>query len=96
MATDASSSPHLLADKIKAKVLVAGADEDAHFDEGQKARLDKALSEAGVEADVSIWKGAKHGWVPTDMPVHNPEAAERHWRELIKLFDETLKQPVSA
>jgi hypothetical protein len=29
--------------------------------------------------------------VPTDMPVHNPEAAERHWKELVALFDETLK-----
>jgi carboxymethylenebutenolidase len=91
MATDTSNSPHLLADKIRAKVLVAGADEDGSFDEAQKERLDKALAEAGVAAEVSIWKGAKHGWVPADMPVHNPEAAERHWRELITLFDETLK-----
>jgi carboxymethylenebutenolidase len=44
-----------------------------------------------VEADVSIWKGARHGWVPTDMPVYNPEAAERHWQELVALFDGALK-----
>jgi carboxymethylenebutenolidase len=40
---------------------------------------------------VSIWPGAHHGWVPADMAVHNPEAAERHWRELLALFGETLK-----
>jgi carboxymethylenebutenolidase len=96
MATDDEKSPHRLAPNIKAKVLVAGADEDSSFDEGQKERLDSALKEAGVTAEVSIWKGARHGWVPTDMPVHNPEAAERHWKELIKLFDETLKTPVAA
>ncbi|THD83291.1 MAG: dienelactone hydrolase family protein [Phenylobacterium sp.] len=96
MATDADNSPHRLADRIEAKVLVAGADEDAHFDEAQKVRLDAALKDAGVDAEVSIWKGAKHGWVPTDMPVYNPEAAERHWRELIALFDETLKEKVAA
>jgi carboxymethylenebutenolidase len=96
MATDDEKSPHRLAPNIQAKVLVAGADEDSSFDEGQKERLDAALKDAGVDAEVSIWKGAKHGWVPTDMPVHNPEAAERHWRELIKLFDETLKTPVAA
>ena len=46
---------------------------------------------SGVDAEVSIWRGAKHGWVPTDMPVYNKDAAERHWVELIKLFDGVLK-----
>jgi carboxymethylenebutenolidase len=91
MATDAEDSPHLLAPKMKAKILVAGADEDGSFDEAQCKRLDAALKDAGLDAEVSIWKGARHGWVPTDMPVHNPEAAERHWRELVKLFDGVLK-----
>ncbi|MES2723211.1 MAG: dienelactone hydrolase family protein, partial [Pseudomonadota bacterium] len=90
-ATDDARSPHLLAPAITAKVLVAGAIEDRSYDEAQNALLTKALSEAGVDAEVSIWEGCKHGWVPTDMPVHNPDGAERHWRELIALFDETLK-----
>ena len=46
---------------------------------------------AGVDAEVSIWKGAKHGWVPTDMPVYNKDAAERHWVKLVALFDSVLK-----
>ena len=91
MATDDPASPHLLAPKIKAKILVAGAEKDAHYDEAQNERLKKALAEAGVDAEVSIWKGCLHGWVPSDMPVHNAEGAERHWRELLALFDETLK-----
>ncbi|HEX4710568.1 dienelactone hydrolase family protein [Phenylobacterium sp.] len=91
MATDAEDSPHLLAPKMKAKILVAGADEDGSFDEAQCKRLDAALKDAGLDAEVSIWKGARHGWVPTDMPVYNKEAAERHWRELVKLFDGVLK-----
>jgi carboxymethylenebutenolidase len=91
MATDDANSPHLLASKIKAKVLVAGAAEDAHYDEAQNERLKKALKDTGVDADVSIWPGCLHGWVPADMPVHNAQGAERHWRELIKLFGETLR-----
>ncbi|MDP3659175.1 dienelactone hydrolase family protein [Phenylobacterium sp.] len=91
VATDAPDSPHLLAPKTKAKVLVGGADQDAGFDEAQKDRLDKAFRDAGVEAEVGIWAGAKHGYVPTDMPVYNKDAAERHWRELIALFDSKLK-----
>jgi carboxymethylenebutenolidase len=91
MATDDERSPHLLAPKIRAKVLVAGAVEDRSFDEAQKDLLDRSLRDAGVEAEVSIWEGCRHGWVPADMPVHNPEGAERHWRELIALFDGALK-----
>ncbi|WP_372784570.1 dienelactone hydrolase family protein [Phenylobacterium sp.] len=91
LATDAEDSPHRLAPKIEAKVLIAGADEDRSFDAAQCERLDAALKSAGVEAEVSIWAGAKHGWVPTDMPVYNKAAAERHWLELIKLFDGALK-----
>lgn len=91
LATDDPNSPHLLADRIRARVLVAGADEDRTFDAAEKDRLAAALKDAGVDAEVSIWKGCRHGWVPTDMPAHNPEGAERHWCELIALFDGALK-----
>jgi carboxymethylenebutenolidase len=92
MATDDEKSPHLLAPNIKAKVLIAGAEKDNGYDEAQNERLKKALADAKVDAEVSIWPGCLHGWVPADMPVHNPEGAERHWRELIKLFDGVLKK----
>lgn len=91
MATDDAASPHRLAPEIRARVLVAGADQDSSFDEAQCERLTAALKSAGIDAEVSIWSGCRHGWVPADMPVHNPEGAERHWRELFKLFGETLK-----
>lgn len=91
MAVDDEKSPHRLAGNIKAKVLVAGADEDGSYDEAQDARLREALKDAGVDAEVGIWKGCRHGWVPRDMAVHNPEGAERHWRELVALFDGALK-----
>jgi carboxymethylenebutenolidase len=91
VATDQPDSPHLIAPHIKARVLVAGGDKDASFDEAQKDRLAAALSDAGVDAEVSIWTGYLHGWVPTDMPIYNAEGAERHWRELIALFDGALR-----
>ena len=91
LATDEPDSPHLGAAKIKARVLVAGGDKDAGYDQAQNDRLAAALAEAGVEAEVSIWSGYLHGWVPTDMPIHNAEGAERHWRELMALFDGALK-----
>ncbi len=92
LATDAPDSPHLLAAKIKAKVYVAGADEDAGFSPEQADKLREALTAAGVDNTVEIYPGARHGYAPPDMPVYNEAAAERHWRELLKLLDETLKQ----
>lgn len=91
LATDAPDSPHLLAPRIKAKVLVAGGDEDRSFDDAQKDRLAEALRDAEVEGEVTIYRGARHGFAPPDMPVYNREASERHWRELLALLDETLK-----
>jgi carboxymethylenebutenolidase len=96
LATDAPDSPHRLAPRIKAKVLVAGGDEDESFDDAQCARLGKALKDAGVDAEVTIYRGARHGYAPPDMPVYDREASERHWREMLALFDETLKEPATA
>jgi carboxymethylenebutenolidase len=91
LATDAETSPHLLAPRIKARVLVAGADQDAHYPPEMEARLDQALTEAGVDHVCVIYPGALHGWTMTDFPIYNPDAAERHWRELFALFDATLR-----
>jgi len=96
LATDAPDSPHLLAPRIKAKVHIAGADEDAGFPPEQADRLRSALSAAGVDNEVTIYPGARHGYTMADLPVYDAEAAERHWRELVKLFDATLKAPVVA
>lgn len=96
LATDAPDSPHLLAPKITAKVLIAGADEDAGFPPEQADRLRDALTAAGVANEITIYKGARHGYTMTDLPVYDRAAAERHWTEMVKLFDETLKEKVAA
>jgi len=84
-------SPHLLAPKIKAKVLVAGADQDSGFTEAQFETLKKAYADAGVRGEVTIYRGKLHGYAPSDMPVYDEEGSERHWREMLALFDEMLK-----
>ncbi len=90
LATDADDSPHKLAGRIKAKVLVAGADNDSGFPPEQAARLSSAFKHAGVEHRVEIWDGAAHGWTMRDFAIYNEAAAERHFRELVALFRETL------
>jgi carboxymethylenebutenolidase len=89
LATDAPDSPHLLAPKMKARVYVAGAIEDQSFPDDMKARLEAALTSAGVEHTVETYP-ARHGWVLRDTPVFDAAAAERHWQTLLALFRDRL------
>jgi carboxymethylenebutenolidase len=90
LATDAPTSPHLLAPKIKARVYVGGAIEDPSFPDDMKARLEEALTNASVHHLIETYP-AKHGWVFTDTPVYDADAAERHWQTLRVLLEETLE-----
>jgi carboxymethylenebutenolidase len=90
LATDAPESPHLLAPKIKSRVYVAGATEDPSFTDDMKARLEDALTKAGVEHTIETYP-AKHGWVFRDTPVYDAAASERHWKTLLALLDAKLK-----
>lgn len=91
LASDADTSPHLLARSIKAHVYVAGADQDEWYPLEMAERLEKALTDAEVDHRCEIYSGALHGFTIADFPVFNEAAAERHWRELFALFDGTLR-----
>lgn len=91
LATDAPDSPHLLAPKIKARLYIAGAPEDWGVNEEVKQKLEHALTAAGVDHTLVTYEGTRHGWVPADLPMHNPPAAERHWTTLVELLDSSLK-----
>ena len=89
VATDAPDSPHLLAAAIRARVYVGGASDDPTFPDEQKQRLADALTAARVDHAIETYP-AKHGWVPSDTPVHDPAAADRHFETLIALLRGTL------
>ena len=90
LATDGEDSPHLLAPKMKARIYVAGADQDGSYPPEMAERLDKALTDAKVDHRCEIYEGALHGWTMADFPIYNEPAAERHWKELFALFKTTL------
>ncbi len=91
LATDAPESPHLLAPKMKARVYIAGASEDASFPDEMKARLSReALTRGGVDHTIETYP-AKHGWVFRDTPVYDAAAAERHFETLFALLDGKLR-----
>jgi carboxymethylenebutenolidase len=92
LATDDEASPHLLAPKMKGRIYVAGADQDQSYPVEMEKRLDKALSDAGVDHHCEIYPGALHGWTMKDFPetIYNEAAAERHWKSLFDLYGAKL------
>jgi carboxymethylenebutenolidase len=90
LATDQPDSPHRFVGAITGRVYVAGAVEDELFPEEQKQRLERALTEAGVEHVIETYPGAHHGFAVSDVLAFDPPAAERHWAALFRLFQEAL------
>jgi carboxymethylenebutenolidase len=91
LATDDEQSPHRLVDRIRARVYVGAADNDGTYPPAMAARFVEALMEAHVEHRHDLYAGAAHGWTMSDFPIYDEDAAERHWRELVALFDATLR-----
>jgi carboxymethylenebutenolidase len=89
LVTDDPTSPHLLADRMKATVYVAGAENDGGFTAEHAETLDKALTAADVTHTVEFYPAA-HGFAVSDNPPYDEEAAERHWIALQDLFETNL------
>jgi carboxymethylenebutenolidase len=90
LATGRPRSPHLVAGQVTAEVYFAHADQDPGMPRGQRERLEAALTEAGVLHRCEVYAGARHGYTQADTAAYDPEAAERHWDELLGLLERTL------
>ncbi len=86
LANDDPGSPHLLADRIRAAVYVAGAENDKPFTPEQAETLDKALTAAGVEHTILTYPAA-HGFAVSDhLAVYDETSARRHWDAMKDFF----------
>lgn len=90
LATDAPNSPHRLVRTLAATVYVASADQDDSYPPAMAARLEEALTEAGVDYRAETYVGASHGWMVPDFPVYDEAAADRGWDAMLALFRRTL------
>jgi carboxymethylenebutenolidase len=91
LATDAPTSPHLSAPKLKAEVYIAAAEADRSYPPEMAARLETALAQNGVRYSAETYPAA-HGWMKPDFPVYDHAAAERGWARMLALFARTLRQ----
>jgi len=90
LATDQADSPHLLIPETKAHVLHAIAENDDEKEPDTKDILRKAYADAGIPAEIEVYKGALHGWCPPDSAVYDEALAERAWARLLALFETAL------
>lgn len=90
LATDADNSPHLLIPKMKARFLIAVAENDDQRDPKAKETLASSFASAGLTAEIEVYKGALHGWCPPDSRVYNETQAERAWSRLLVTLEEAL------
>ena len=88
-ATDDPDSPYLLADRLRAAVYVAAAQNDDSFPAEEFQRLKGAFESAGVRYTMEVYPAA-HGFAVPDNPTHDASAEERHWTALSELFDANL------
>ena len=90
LATDSPSSPHLLVSNLAAKTYIASAENDDSYPPEMAARLEDAMTAAGVHYRAEVYHGASHGWMVPDFPVFDPTLADRGWGAMLALFGQTL------
>ena len=86
LATDAADSPHRHLERIRARLYFGYADEDASMPPEMIELLETSLRDSAIPFRSDLYVGARHGFAVADGAAFDPEAAERHWRNLIDLF----------
>ena len=89
LVTKDPTSPHLLIPKAKANFLVAIAQNDDQKQPDAKDILKATFAAAKRPATVEVYP-ADHGWCVAGSQAYNEPAAERAWRELSRLYRQTL------
>lgn len=83
------NSPHLLIPKMRARFLIAVAQNDDQRDPEDKERLRAAFAAAKLPAEIEVYP-AMHGWCPPDGRAYDATQAERAWARMRVLFKDAL------
>src|ERR1700689_586929 len=90
LATDKPDSPHLLVPKMKARYLIAIAENDDQRDPQAKTLLRDAFAKAKLPAEIEVYAGTLHGWCVLDSAAYNQPQAEKAWSRMLELFKTAL------
>jgi carboxymethylenebutenolidase len=75
---------------MKARFLIAIAENDDQRAPTDKDVLKKAFADAKLPAEIEVYKGTMHGWCPPDSKVYNQAQADRAWERMLALFKQAL------
>jgi carboxymethylenebutenolidase len=94
LVSDAPTSPHLLAPKIKARMYFGVAKNDDERQPDAKDKLKAAMAAANVPAEIEVYP-AQHGWCMSDFtggptPIYSKAEAERAWGKLLAFYKTAL------
>lgn len=89
LATDAADSPHLMAVRSRAPLLIGHATADPYIPVEMIERLHRALDTAGVTYEGETYPAA-HGWCIPTSDGYDHVQAERAWDRMITLFRSSL------
>lgn len=90
LATEQPNSPHLLIPETRAAMLHCVAENDDQNDPQAKITLREAYDDAGIPAEIEVYRDTLHGWCAIDSQVYHQEQAERAWSRLLNLFETNL------
>ena len=87
LVTPNPDSPHLMASRIKGRMMIAVAANDDMQQPEAKTTLKAAFDAAKVPATVEVYP-AQHGWCVPDMPngIYARAEADRAWSNLLALY----------
>jgi carboxymethylenebutenolidase len=86
---DNPMSPHALLGKVDASLLIAVAQDDDAEAPADKVTFADAAKAADVTATVTVYAG-DHGWMVSDSPAFNAEAAAKGEADLLALYSTAL------
>lgn len=90
LVTDKLDSPHLLIPQMKARYLIAIAENDDQKQPDAKNVLRDCFAKAKLPAEIEVYAGTMHGWCPPDSAVYNHNQAEKAWGRLLVLLSNSL------
>lgn len=90
MVSDGPDSPHLLIPTLSAHALHAVAENDDQRSPETKNIIKAAYRQAGVTAEIEVYKDTLHGWCTPDFHGYHEQQAEKAWGRLLHLFKSAL------
>ena len=88
--TESNDSPHLVADKIKGDLYLAFAEKDVWVPKEILKKIKNAFGKY-KNCYIEVYPSTEHGFAFPERNTYVKEAAEKHWKKLINLFDINLK-----